>query len=497
MVPHSELKSSIDEPNQVICVEVELAEILSYGVYVPIWRISRDEIAQSLGRPSMGGERSVASWDEDSLTMAVQAGLDCLEGVDSKEVDGLFFATVSSPFKEKQAAAIIATALDLRKDIYTFDITGSLRAGTLALKAAYDAIRAGGAKRILVIAADSMRALPQSDLEQTFGDGAVALLVGESNGIAQIEDFSTTLNAILGPWKREEDVYPKVFDTRLNAKYGLLRDVPQTVNALMKKSHVAGQDVSKFAFYGPDARSYMGLARMLNIDAKTQLQDSLFTTVGITGTAHCLLLLTTALDGAEPGQRIICSSYGDGSDAFLVKVTEKVGEGKSKTKSGQHLASKEMLGYGRFLNFKKEIDVGWPEPAQSSVVKYWRDEDWLLSLYGMRCRECGTLQYPVGNSCMVCGLADAHERVKLARKGKVFSYTHDYLLGPGNLQSDGVNAITRAVVDLEDGCRLWVELTEHQVKEVDVGAAVELTFRLLHQRSNYRFYGWKARPLRE
>jgi uncharacterized OB-fold protein len=87
--------------------------------------------------------------------------------------------------------------------------------------------------------------------------------------------------------------------------------------------------------------------------------------------------------------------------------------------------------------------------------------------------------------------------VKLARKGKVFTYTHDYLLGPGNFPSDGINPTTRILIELEDGCRIWLEMTDHEIEDVDVGIPVELTFRLLHQKSDFRFYGWRARSPRE
>ncbi len=185
-----------------------MAGIVSYGAYIPIWRISRDEIAKSVGSASLGGERSVISWDEDSLTMGVEAGLDCLADIEPKEIDGLYFATVSSPFKEKQAASLMASALDLRKDVYTFDFTASLRAGTLAIKGACDAVEAGTMKKALVIAADARKAMPRSDAEQTVGDGASALLIGKKEqSIADIEGFSTVLNPIPGPWKRENDRY--------------------------------------------------------------------------------------------------------------------------------------------------------------------------------------------------------------------------------------------------------------------------------------------------
>jgi hydroxymethylglutaryl-CoA synthase len=476
-----------------------LAGMLSYGAYIPMWRMSRDEIARSIGSASLGGERAVISWDEDSLTMGVEAGLDCLASFEPKEIDGLYFATVSSPFKEKQSASLIASALDLRKDIFTFDFTGSLRAGTLAVKSASDAIKAGTMKKVLVIAADDRKAEPRSDAEQVFGDGAVALLLGEEkDSIAEIEDFSTVIDPIQGPWRREEDPYPRVFDGRLDTRYGLLKDIPQAVGNLLKKHSIQTKNISKFAFYGPDARSHAAIAAPLKVDAKTQMQDLLFKSVGVTGTAHCLLLLVAALEQAKANDMIICASYGEGSDALLIKATDKVEQAKGKHKGTKYISTKKMISsYGRFLAVKKEIDVGWPEWEKSSVVKYWRDESWLLPLYGMKCNKCGALQYPVKRVCTNCGEKDNNVKVKLARKGKVFTFTHDYLLGPGNFTGDGINPTSRVLVDLEDGCRMWLEMTDHEIEEVNIGTSVELTFRLLHQKSGFPFYGWRARPVRQ
>jgi hydroxymethylglutaryl-CoA synthase len=460
--------------------------------------MSRDEIAKSIGSASLGGERAVTSWDEDSLTMGVEAGLDCLAGFDPKEIDGLYFATVSSPFKEKQAAALIASILDLRKDVCTSDFTGSLRAGTLAVKAACDGIGAGTMKRVLVIAADARKSQPRSDAEQMFGDGAAALLIGKKEeAIAEVEDFVTVVDPIPGPWRRAEDPYLKVFDVRLDARYGVLKDIPQAVGNVMKKHNLQTKDVFRFAFYGPDARNHAALAAPLKIDAKTQLQDLLFKSVGVTGTAHCLLVLVAALEQARANDRIICASYGEGSDALLIRATDRTESAKGKHKGTKFAATKKMISsYGRFLSVKKEIDVGWPDWEKSSVVKYWRDESWLLPLYGMKCNKCGALQYPVRRVCANCGEKDDHKNVKLARKGKVFTYTHDYLLGPGNFPSDGISPTSRVLVELDDGCRMWLEMTDHDIEEVNIGTPVELTFRLLHQKSDFLFYGWRARPVR-
>jgi len=61
-----------------------------------------------------------------------------------------------------------------------------------------------------------------------------------------------------------------------------------------------------------------------------KIQDPLFLNVGITGTPHCLLLLVSALETAKPNERILCASYGDGSDAFVVRTTDKIEEIKGK-----------------------------------------------------------------------------------------------------------------------------------------------------------------------
>ncbi|MCK4825639.1 3-hydroxy-3-methylglutaryl CoA synthase, partial [bacterium] len=123
--------------------------IVSYGAYIPLWRLSREVISMAWGQPLAPGERAVANFDEDSITMAVAATMDCLNAINRYEVDGLFFATTTSPYKEKLGAAIVATAVDLRRDICTADFSNSLRAGTMALRAAIDAVKSGSMKQAL------------------------------------------------------------------------------------------------------------------------------------------------------------------------------------------------------------------------------------------------------------------------------------------------------------------------------------------------------------
>ena len=113
-----------------------MAKIASFGAYIPLFRLARSEMGDAWGIPVVPGERAVANADEDSLTMAVAAGADCLAGIDPAMIDGLFFATNTAPYDEKQCAAVIAASPDMGSEIHTVDFTGSLRAASGPRRAA-------------------------------------------------------------------------------------------------------------------------------------------------------------------------------------------------------------------------------------------------------------------------------------------------------------------------------------------------------------------------
>lgn len=466
--------------------------IMSYGAYLPLYRLSRDEIARAWGGRSMGGEKAVANQDEDSLTMAVEAGLDCLSGINSKKIDGLFFSTTTAPYKEKQCAAVIAAALDLRKDIRTADFTNSLRSGTIALRSAVDSIRSGSAKSILVVGSDCRLGEPGSASEQMLGDGAAAILLGENGVCTTIEDMYSISDEFTGPWRRDEDLFVRQFDTRFDIPYGYMRSVSESVSGLMKKCGLNPKDLSKVIIYAPDPRSYAALARKLGFDPKSQLQDPLFTKVGDTGTALCLMMLVSALEGAKPGDKMILASYGDGSDALLLRTADGIEDIKGKRGIKANLQSKRMLpNYERYMEFRKLISKErfiFP----SSTITYWRDRKQELNLYGAKCRSCGTIQYPKGRVCFECGKKDDFDEVKLSKRGKVFTFALDHLIGGDYVEVP----VPRAVIDLDGGGRIYLQITDCDPKGVRVDMPVELTFRKIHEGAGFHNYYWKCRPLR-
>ena len=135
--------------------------ICSYGGYVPRYRLNRMLVYQAMGWMNPAniahakGEKAVANFDEDSITMAVAAGQRALTNMDPIRVNGAFMASTTMPYKERLNAGILATALGLRDDIRAADFSGGLKAGTSALLSAMDAVAAGHMDTVVVTAAES------------------------------------------------------------------------------------------------------------------------------------------------------------------------------------------------------------------------------------------------------------------------------------------------------------------------------------------------------
>ena len=472
-----------------------MAGIVSYGAYIPFYRLPRAEIATVWGGRPIPGVMAVANFDEDSLTMAVVATIDCLRGIDRKDIDGVYFYSTTAHYKEKQSFALIAQALDLDKEISTMDFSGSLRSGTNALKAAMDAVNSGSSRNIIICASDVRLAYPNGDKEMSFGDGAAALLIGSSKAIAEIEGSFTRYNELMDVWRSDQDIYVRSWeDTFIYAK-GYSSFVPKTVSAALDKFHLTSQDFSRVAFYSPNERQLGAVAKRLGFDLKTQVQDILHSTVGNTGTAMALMSLVAVLEEANANDRLLLASYGDGCDVFILKVTEGIANMKDRRGIKGCLASKQILNnYNKYLNWREHLKTEPPRRVpleRPSAAALLRDNKSGLAFYGVKCLNCGTPQYPPQRVCLNCGSKDKFEDYCFADKiGKVTAFSHD-MLGASRDPP-----ITGATIDFEGGGRIKLDMTDRVPEKVSVGMDVEMTFRKLRYVNGIYDYWWKCRPLR-
>jgi len=428
--------------------------------------------------------------------MAVAAAIDCLNGREREEIDGLLFATTTPPYAEKQCASIIATALDLRRDIFTADITDVLRAGTTALKSALDSVAAGSAKNVLVVASDNRQGAPKGEAERNSGDGAVAFIISEDAVIAEQAGSYTITENMMDTWRSAGDQFVRSWEDRFAIEEGLERIMGEAVSGFMEKEGVSVKDVAKLALYSPDARRHGQLARHLGFQPE-QVQDPLFGRMGNTGAAFPLMLLAGALEDGSPGQLLLTVAYGDGSDVLGFRTTSKIGErghglGVSGfLDSGQVLDSYET--YAKWRNvWLTDSSSRRPDPQSPSVTALWRESDQNIKFHGGVCNQCGYVQYPPQRVCVECQSRDDSTPIRLSDKlGTVFTYSLDYLAGTVD------TPLAVVVVDFEPGGRVLCMMTDREVGEVQIGMPVQMSFRKLRVVNGIHNYYWKAVPLRQ
>jgi hydroxymethylglutaryl-CoA synthase len=473
-----------------------MAGISAFGAYVPWLRLSRQAIAQYWGGRAAPGEKALANFDEDSITMGVAAGIDALGTLERGKIDGVYFATTTAPYKEKQSAQIIATALDLRRDVYTADFTDTLRAGSIALKAALDAVGSKSMKHVLVVVADSRTAVPRSADEQIFGDGAAALVISGTGLAAKALGNVSIQDEITDVWRTDNDPFPQQWETRFIISEGYLKVTREAVVTLLQRLKLHPDDFSKVALYGPDPRSHIGAARELGLDTKTQLQDGLFTLVGNTGAAFAPMLLVGALEEAKAGQKLLFVTYGNGADAFAFEVTNSIARARKNMPRGlsKHLASKHTVDnyevYTRFRQLLSSEGARRP-PVGASASAAWRDRDAIFRLYGGKCTACGMIQYPPQRVCIRCQEKDQMVSMRLSdQAGTVFTFTRDFL----NATIDPPSVM--CIVDFQVGGRIFCEMTDRLPAEVQIDMPVEMTFRKINDAGGFHNYYWKCRPLR-
>ena len=465
-----------------------MAGIVSYGAYVPTYRLPRDLIGQEWGTPSLGGERAIANYDEDSLTLAVNASVDALGGRDPQQLAGVFFASTTSPYREKQAAATVATVLDAKSEIRTMDFTDTLRAGTSALLTALDLVQAG--QQLLVCSGDSRIGEPDTQQEQNYGDAGGAILIGTENVLAEVVGTYTISQEFLGTWRTGEQDYLRSFPGGFENKFGYNRFVASAVKGVLDKCNLSAQDITNAAIAGPSQRAMQGALRGLGLDVNSQVQDTFWNTIGDSGTAQPLVLLAAVLERSKPGDLILVAGYGDGGDVAIFRVTDAIAEYQLvRSVYSQIEVKRTMSSYGKYARFRKLMKKDYSTEDQSTPVVLLRDKNEILPLHGGKCPSCGMIQFPIHRICVECGHRDGLEEVKLTRTGKLFTFTHDYLTQTPDPPT------THAVIDLDGGGRVFVQMTDCEPERVAIGMSLELTFRKYHEGFGIKNYFWKARPI--
>ncbi len=478
--------------------------ILSFGAYLPRARLQRKAIAAANAWFAPGlrglakGERAICNWDEDSITMGVEAARDCLVGFDRQSLTQLVLASSTLPFDDRQNAGVVANALQLQSALRSMDQAGSQRAGSTALAAALDGGAAPGCT--LVIASDTRKSKAGSTQEMHYGDGAAAMLVGHGEPLARLVASHSETVDFVHQYRMHDHAHDYAWEERWVRDEGYLKIVPRAVSALLAKSGVDAASVTHFCMPGTLSRIGAAVAKRCGL-GEDAVRDNLAAVCGDTGVAHPLLMLAAALEDAKPGDRILLAAFGEGCDALLFEVTPAVakasGRRGAKGVKGALESRREDGNYMRYLSFNNLVDLergmrAEPDkPTQMTVL--YRNRDMIQGLVGGKCRNCGTVQYPRQRYCVnpECNALDSQDDYAFSeRNGTLMSYTADSLTySPDPPTYFGM-------VQFDGGGRMLMDFSEVEAGKIDVGLPVRLVFRIKDTDAMRGFvrYFWKATP---
>lgn len=477
--------------------------IVSYGGYIPRLRLNRMAIFGSMGwfAPAIvqfaQGEKAMCNWDEDSLTMAVAAARDCLIGMDKTKVDAAFLASTTLPYLDRLNAVIMATALNLREEVFTADFASTQRAGASALLNAIDVVRSGDKSNVLVAASDKRITKSAYLHEMWYGDGAASLLVGKDNVIAEWKGSHSVSYDFVPHYRGAGKETDYNWEERWIRDEGYSKIIPLAVGGLMKKCGVTVDNIAKIVYPCFFKREHGGIAKQIGFPPN-KVQDNMHEVCGETGAAHPLVMLITALEDAKPGDNIMVAGFGQGCDAMLFQVTENITKLTArKGVRGALKRRKECAIYTKYLKFRNlmetEMGIRAEVPMQTALTQLWRKHKMIEGLVGGKCKKCGTPQFPRQDMCVNpdCNAIRQMEDYEFASKSaKVKTFTGDLL---------AVSVDPPAIygmVQFDEGGRMLADFTDCELADVKVGGPVEMTFRIKYydKERNFTGYFWKAMP---
>lgn len=478
------------------------AGITGFGAYIPRRRLSRGAVAKanSWFAPNVRGigHRSVANWDEDSITMAVAAARDLLgDKKDRSALSQLVLASTTLPFADRSNAGVVQEALNLSEKVANIDLGGSSMSAMSALAQSYASATALK-KEVLVVAADDRRTMAASPQELSYGDGAAAISVGVDNVLAELLASASLAADFIDHFRmagHETDYY---WEERWVRDEGVSKFIPQVISEVLTQSGIAPATVDHFIFPSTFKRIEQQIANRCGIN-EDAIVDNLSDTVGDTGSAHGLLMLASVLEKADPGDTILLCQFGFGAQAQLFKVTDLIKEFRPMRGVSGWLDRKiEDDNYTRFLAYKGQLqlDKGMrgEQDKKTALSTAYRYRKSLLGFVAGKCRISGDVHFPPTRLSYTPGSPqlDTQDPYPLADKGgRVLSWSAEYL------SSDMSPPHQYGQIDFHGGGRLLMDFTDVEKGDIETGLEIETVFRVkdIDELRGFKRYFWKATPV--
>jgi hydroxymethylglutaryl-CoA synthase len=442
--------------------------LIGYAAYLPRYRLAGADIG--LRR----GDRVVASFDEDSTTMAVAAAAAAVDG--HRLPRSLYFATSSPAYADKTNATAIHSALGLAHEAFVTDMCGTGRSAFAAWRAA---ATTGG----VAVAADVRVGRPGSPDEKLGGDGAAALLFGEGPGIAEVLETTSRTSEFLDRWRSPTSLAGQQWEERFGAeRYG-----PLVVAAVQRTLDQAGMTgVDHVVLTCPNSAIVKRAETLVKGEKSTVTSP-----IGFAGAADSSIALCAVLDAADAGETILVVSAVDGCDTLLLRTTGQLPKARQPRAVSRQRAGGLPVSHLTYLSWRGLVEVEpprRPEPDRPAAPPSSRAENWKFGLTGSRCGQCGFAHLPPARVCRGCGATDRMTAVPVASMGGIVS-THTI----DHLSYSPSPPVVQAVIDVDGGGRCTFEIADAEPERLAVSSRVKFTFRRLFTAGGIHNYFWKAR----
>ncbi len=476
--------------------------IIAFGAYVPRLRLQRQAVVAANAwfnaglRANGKGERAMASWDEDAITMAVEAARDTLTGLDRGRVNKVVLASTSLPFADRQNAGVVKEALNLSDEVASMDVSGSQRAGASALLDALQASK-GGAGEILCLAAEKRAAAPASELELTSGAAAAGLLVGEGEVVAEFLGGHSSSIDFVDHFRSEGQEFDYGWEARWVRDEGYAKIGPKAVKAALAKVGIEAAAVDHFVMGAPMKGVNDAVAKSSGIRPEA-VKEPLAAVMGDAGSAQALILLAQVLEAAQPDKIIVVVGFGQGCDVLVFRTTGRiVGALKGLGVSGWLARKKPEANYIKYLFFNGQVALDKGMRAEfdqkTALTALYRNRKAVMALVGGKDKMTGTVQFPKSEISVAQNARSIgqQEDYPLAdRVARILTHTADSLAySPDPPTYYGA-------VEFEEGGRITCEFTDVDAEDVVVGAGMRMMFRIkaVDEMRGFTKYFWKAVP---
>jgi hydroxymethylglutaryl-CoA synthase len=345
-----------------------MSGIFSYGVYIPRYRITLAEIAKMWHKNPAEiisalhvEEKSVPGYDEDAITLGVEAGFSALQHakIQPTEIGSVFVGSESHPYAVNPSSSTIAEILGVGTNYFAADLEFACKAGTAGIGVTLGLLDSNKIKYGLVIGSDTAQAKPQDVLEFTAAAASAAYILGNKaqENIANVLEYSSYTSDTPDFWRRDGARYPS-HAGRFSGEPAYFHHIMHEGKKLLDQSHLMPKDFSYCVFHMPNGKFPRSVAKKLGF-TEAQLKPSLIVdAIGNPYSASSLVGLAAVLDIAKPHEKIFVVSYGSGagSDGFIFETTPQIEKRRRKTGTVKNqLQDTKEISYMEYLKQIKTL----------------------------------------------------------------------------------------------------------------------------------------------